>query len=299
MLTKKDDRWEIDWEKLRRAVRPAVHFLDNVIDANKFPVPEIEKMTKANRKIGLGVMGFADMLIQLGIQYNSEEAIKTAESVMRFINEESKKVSEQLGLERGSFPNFKGSVWEGKYKAMRNATTTTIAPTGTIGVIANCSSGIEPIFAISYIRSVGESLGHELVEVNPMFERIALEEGIYTEELMMKIAKRGSIQGIEEIPERLRKNFVTALDIAPEWHVRIQGAFQKYTDNAVSKTINFPNHATPHDVERAFMLAWKLKCKGLTIYRYGSRERQVLNIETEVTETNPEGGYSKCPTCVI
>lgn len=278
MLMIRDGKWNIDWEKLKRTVRLSVHFLDNVIDANKYPIPEIEKMTKANRKIGLGVMGFADMLIRLGIPYNSEEGIKTAEQIMKFINDESKKISEELGKERGSFPNFKGSIWEKKYKTMRNATTTTIAPTGTIGVIAGASSGIEPLFAISYIRSVGESLGHELIEVNPMFEQIALERNIYNEELMRKIAMRGSVQKVEEVPEDLRKIFITALDISPEWHVRMQAAFQKYTDNAVSKTINFPYGATPHDVEKAFMLAWKLKCKGITIYRYGSREKQVLNI---------------------
>ncbi|MEM7819233.1 MAG: vitamin B12-dependent ribonucleotide reductase [Candidatus Aenigmatarchaeota archaeon] len=294
-LTKMIKDGKIDWEKLRNTVRLAVRFLDNVIDANKYPIKEIEETTKANRKIGLGVMGFADFLIQLGISYASEEAIKTAENVMKFINDESKKMSEELGIEKGSFKNFSGSIWENKYKAMRNATTTTIAPTGSIGVIANCSSGIEPIFAISYIRDVSESLGHELVEVNPLFEKIAIEEEIYSEELMKKIAKRGSIQGIDEIPEKIRKLFVTALDISPEWHIRVQAAFQKYTDNAVSKTINFPNFATPHDVEKAFMLAWKLKCKGLTIYRYGSREKQVLNIDSEEQIKKNE----TCETCFI
>jgi ribonucleoside-diphosphate reductase alpha chain len=300
-LTKIVEDKKINWDKLRRTIRLAVRFLDNVVDANKYPIKEIEEVTKANRKIGLGVMGFADFLIQLGISYASGEAVAIAEKVMKFIDDESKKMSEELGIEKGSFVNFRGSVWENKCKAMRNATTTTIAPTGTLSVIADCSSGIEPIFAVSYIRDVSESLGHELIEVNPFFERMAIEREIYSEDLMKKIAKRGSIQGIAEIPEDIRKIFVTALDIAPEWHVRMQAAFQKYTDNAVSKTINFPNYATPHDVEKAFMLAWKLKCKGLTVYRYGSREVQVLNIEnggTKQTDGIPPG-QGPCPTCSI
>ncbi len=294
MIKDGEGKAEIDWDKLRSTVRLAVRFLDNVIDANKYPIKEIEVMTKANRKIGLGVMGFADFLIQLGISYSSEEGVKTADEVMKFIDEESKKMSEELGAERGSFKNFQGSVWEKKYKAMRNATTTTIAPTGTIGVIANSSSGIEPIFAVSYIRSVSESLGHELIEVNSLFERIMIEEELYNEELMKNIAKRGSVQGVNEVPQKIKNIFVTALDIAPEWHVRMQAAFQKHVDNAVSKTINFSNYATPHDVEKAFMAAWRLKCKGLTVYRYGSRDVQVLNIENGKTP-KPE----KCEECVI
>jgi len=299
-LTKMLKDQKIDWDKLKTTVRTAVRFLDNVVDANKYPIKEIEEMTRANRKIGLGVMGLADFLIQLGISYASEEAIKTAEEVMKFIDDESKKMSEELGLEKGSFKNFRGSALEKKYKAMRNATTTTIAPTGTLSVIADCSSGIEPIFAVSYIRDVSESLGHQLIEVNPFFERLAIEREIYNEEMMKAIAKRGSIQKIPEIPEDIRKLFVTALDIQPEWHVRMQAAFQKYTDNAVSKTINFPNYATPHDVEKAFMLAWKLKCKGLTVYRYGSRDVQVLNIENGGASAVPDQSqYSYCPTCSL
>lgn len=292
---------KIDWDKIRKTVRLAVHFLDNVVDANKYPIKEIEKMTKANRKIGLGVMGFADMLVELDVPYNSDKAITIAEDIMKFINKESHKMSEELGKRKGSFPNFKGSVWDKKekVKAIRNATTTTIAPTGTIGVIANCSSGIEPIFAISYVREVGDSLGHELIQVNPMFEKAAIARDIYSEELMKRIANLGSIQDVEEIPKGLRKLFVTALDITPEWHIRIQAAFQKYTDNAVSKTINFPNYATPHDVEKAFMLAWRLGCKGITIYRYGSREKQVLTIRNDnhrpiKISTDFDGGCPKC-----
>ncbi|MCX6818898.1 MAG: vitamin B12-dependent ribonucleotide reductase [Candidatus Aenigmarchaeota archaeon] len=299
-LTKMLKDRKIDWDKLKTTVRTAVRFLDNVVDANKYPIDEIGEMTRANRKIGLGVMGLADFLIQLGISYASEEAIKTAEELMKFIDDESKKMSEELGIEKGSFKNFRGSALEKKYNAMRNATTTTIAPTGTLSVIADCSSGIEPIFAVSYIRDVSESLGHQLIEVNPFFERMAIERDIYNEEMMKAIAKRGSIQKIPEIPEDIRKLFVTALDIQSEWHVRMQAAFQKYTDNAVSKTINFPNYATPHDVEKAFMLAWKLKCKGLTVYRYGSRDVQVLNIENGGASAVPDQSqYNYCPTCSL
>jgi ribonucleoside-diphosphate reductase alpha chain len=276
-LSRMVDDGKIDWEKLRETVRLAVHFLDNVIDANIYPLKQIEEMTKANRKIGLGVMGFADMLILLGIQYNSEEGVKIAEKVMKFIAEEGRQKSEELGKEEGSFPNFKGSMWDKKdYKHMRNATVTTIAPTGTIGVIAGCSQGIEPLFAISYRRNVSESLGTSLIEIDPIFETMAIKKKIYTEDLMKKISMKSSIQDIKEIPEDMRKLFATAHDISPEWHVRMQAAFQKSTDNAVSKTINFPNRATPHDVEQAYLLAYKLGCKGVTVYRDGSRKIQVL-----------------------
>ena len=277
---------ELDWEKLRRTVRLTVRFLDNVVDVNKYPIPEIEKMTMLNRKIGLGVMGIADMLIKMGIPYNSEEAIRVSEKVVKFIQEESKKMSEELGAEKGDFEGFDKSVWAKRYKHMRNATTTTVAPTGTISVIADCSSGIEPVFAVAYTRDVSESLGHELVEINPMFETAMIERGLYNEELVKKVSQSGSVQNIPEVPEDVRKIFVTAMEIEPEWHVRIQAAFQKYTDNAVSKTINFSNWATPHDVEKAFMLAWRLGCKGITVYRYGSREKQILRVET-VQARNP------------
>ncbi len=287
-----------DWEKLRRTVHLSVRFLDNVVDQNKYPIKEIDDMTKANRKIGLGVMGFADMLIKMKIPYNSEAAIKIAEEIMKFIQEESKKASVQLGKERGPFPNFEKSVLKGKYETIRNATTTTIAPTGTISVIANCSSGIEPIFAVSYVRDVSDSLGHELVEINPTFETAMIERGMYTDELITKISQNGGIQSIEEIPKDIRDVFVTAMDIAPEWHIRIQAAFQKYTDNAVSKTINFPTFATPYDVEKAFMLSWKMGCKGVTVYRYGSRQKQILNIKSGEAKVSDDytGG---CPHCSL
>jgi len=302
-LSKMIEDEKVDWEKLGRTVMSAVHFLDNVIDANKYPLPEIEHMTKANRKIGLGVMGFADMLIMLDIPYNSEEAVETAEKIMRFISEEARNASEELAKERGSFPNFEKSVFAGKYRQMRNATVTTIAPTGTIGIIAGCSSGIEPLFAISYMRNVAESIGKNLIEINQLFENYAIREGIYSEELMEMISRKGSIQKIEAIPEKARRIFVTAHDILPEWHIKIQAAFQKYTDNAVSKTVNFPSTATPQDIEDVYMLAYKLGCKGVTVYRDKSREVQVITTvnnengsREEITNVDEEynGG---CKTC--
>lgn len=261
----------IDWEKLEKTVNIGVRFLDNIIDINKYPLPQIEEITKANRKIGLGVMGFADMLVQMGISYDSDEALRAAEEVMGFIQEKSHISSEKLAQVRGAFPNFPGSIYE---KPIRNSTVTTVAPTGTISIIGGCSSGIEPLFAVSFVRNVLE--GTKLIEVNPYFEAVAKEKGFYSEELMMKIAKTGTLAGIKEIPDEVKRVFVTALDIAPRWHVRMQAAFQKYSDNAVSKTINFPNDVDIKEVETAFMLAYELKCKGITVYRYGSKSRQVL-----------------------
>jgi ribonucleoside-diphosphate reductase alpha chain len=290
------DNGKMDWDRLRKTVRLAVRFLDNVVDANVYTLPEIKKITKGNRKIGLGVMGFADMLIKMGIKYDTEEGLQTAEKLMKFINDEGKKMSMELGKEKGNFPNFKGSIWEKQFKTLRNATVTTVAPTGTISIIAGCSQGIEPLFAIAYVREVAESLGRSLVEVNSLFENIALKEGFYSEELIKKTSKKTSIQDVEEISEHIRKLFVTAHDITAEWHVRMQAAFQKYTDNAVSKTINFPNWATPDDIEKAYLLAYRLGCKGITVYRHGSREVQVLRpIESEGTLAD----YSQmCPVCV-
>ncbi|MGC8998283.1 MAG: vitamin B12-dependent ribonucleotide reductase [Candidatus Bathyarchaeia archaeon] len=275
-LSRMVENGRINWEKLRETVRNAVHFLDNVIDANKYPLREIEKVTKANRKIGLGVMGFADMLIKLGIPYNSEQALELAEKLMKFIDEEAHKKSEEIAEKRGSFPNFEKSVWKDKYRAMRNATVTTIAPTGSISIIAGCSSGIEPLFAISFIRNVLD--GTRLFETNPLFEMVAKERGFYDASLLEEIAKTGSVQKIDKVPGDVKKVFVTALDIEPEWHVRMQAAFQKYTDNAVSKTVNMPYEATVDEVREVFELAWKLKCKGVTVFRYGSKPEQVLYI---------------------
>jgi ribonucleoside-diphosphate reductase alpha chain len=279
---------QIYWEKLRKTVHRTVHFLDNVIDANKYPLQQIKKITYANRKIGLGIMGFADLLVQLNIPYDSEEALALAEKVMKFIEEEGHKKSIELGEKRGSFPNFKGSVWEKKgYRAMRNATVTTIAPTGTISVIADCSSGIEPLFAIAFIRNVME--GTQLLEVNQYFEKVAKERGFYSKELMEKVSTLGSVKILQEIPDYIKRVFVTAHDVAPKWHVRMQAAFQKYTDNAVSKTVNLPHNAAIEDVNDVFWLAHELKCKGITLYRYGSKKEQVLYIGSmELNKTAPQ-----------
>ena len=288
---------QIDWEKLRRTTKLAVHFLDNVIDMNKFPLPQIETMTKANRKIGLGVMGFAEMLIKLSVAYNSEEAIELAEKIISFIQEESRRESHSLALRRGSFPNFSNSIYSDG-PSLRNATLTTIAPTGTLSILADTSSGIEPVFGISYYREVMDKT--KVVEVNKLFEDIARERGFYSEELMQKIAEKGTLHDIDEVPEDVKRIFVTAHDITPIWHIRMQAAFQKYTDNAVSKTVNFPHNATPDDVREVYLLAYKMGCKGVTIYRDGSREEQVLYIarskekpSAEAHAENPEVAAAK------
>lgn len=266
----------IDWKKLRETVHNAVHFLDNVIEANNYPLQQIHDMTHANRKIGLGVMGWADMLILLGVPYSSDEAVKLGKKVMKFINDEGHLASQELGRKRGSFPNYKGSVFDKKGASpQRNATVTTIAPTGTISIIANASSGVEPLFAVSYIRTVMDK--NVMVEVNPMFEKIAKERGFYSETLMKKIAEHGTVHDIPEVPADVRNIFVTAHDISPENHIQMQAAYQQYTDNAVSKTVNFPNTATIDDVEKVYMMAYDTGCKGVTIYRDGSRDEQVLS----------------------
>ena len=265
---------QIDWKKLENTVKSAVHFLDNVIDMNNYPIPKIGEITRSNRKIGLGVMGWADMLFQLGIPYNSSEAVNLAEKVMQFIEEKSHKASEEIASKRGAFPNFKQSIYKDK-NPIRNATTTTIAPTGTIGLIADASGGVEPLFALVYKRANCLDKA-EMFIVNPYFKRVAQELGFYSEELMDRIAKEGTIKHINEIPEKIRKVFVTAHDILPEDHIRMQAAFQKYVDNAVSKTVNFTHNATREDVSKAYMLSYKLGCKGVTVYRDGSRQDQVL-----------------------
>jgi len=277
----------IDYPALKDMVHGAVHFLDNVIDANFFPLELIKERTLQNRKIGLGVMGFADMLLRLGIHYNSEEAVAAAEEVMAFIDKESKLASAALADRRGNFPAYAGSRYDGNgLGRMRHATTTTIAPTGTISIIAGCSSGIEPLFAISFVRRVLE--GTELVEVHPYFEELAKRRGFYSPELMRMIAKSGSIRDFQEIPRDIRRLFVTAHEVTPVWHAKIQAAFQKHTDNAVSKTVNFPHQATPEDVRQVYQLAHEMGLKGVTIYRDGSREQQVLNIGAGAAAAKPQ-----------
>ncbi len=279
---------QIDWQKLERVVGLAVRFLDNVIEANVFPLPDIEQITRqGNRKIGLGVMGFADALVRLGIPYNSEEALETAERIIKFIAEKALAASAKLAMERGVFPNFGGSIHDRPDgPRRRNATVLSIAPTGTISIIAGCSSGIEPLFALAFIRNVME--GTRLLEANPVFEQIARERGFYSRELMEHVAQEGTLRKTQGIPEDVRRIFVTDWDIEPEWHVRMQAVFQKYTDNSVSKTVNLPAEATPQDIRRIYTLAYELKCKGITIYRYGSKQQQVLTLAGHVPETTAE-----------
>jgi len=273
----------IDYEELRRVVWEAVHFLDNTIDMSQYPLAAIDKMVKGNRKVGLGVMGFADLLFQLKIPYNSERALTLAEEVMGFIQAESHAASEELARHRGAFPNFERSIYkETGRPPLRNATLTTIAPTGTLSIIANCSSGIEPLFALSFVRTVMDQ--DRLAEVNPIFEAVARARGFYSQKLMETVAASGSLKDVDGIPEDVKAVFVTAHDISPEWHIRMQAAFQKFTDNAVSKTVNLPHDATAADVRKIYDLAYQLGCKGVTIYRDGSKENQVLSTGTPKTE---------------
>jgi len=266
----------LSFDRLGRLVRTGVHFLDNVIDQTRFPLDEVARLTKGNRKIGLGVMGFADMLVEMGIPYDSEEAVQVGDRVMSFILDEARRASTELAAKRGTFPNYEASIYPARNMPLRNATVTSVAPTGTISIIASCSSGIEPLFAVAYVREVLE--GTRLLEVSPAFERIAKRRGIHSRELMLEIAKKGSVREIESVPEDMRRLFVTSMDIAPKWHVRMQAAFQQHCDNAVAKTVNLPREATPEDVRRIYMMAYELKCKGITVYRYGSKPEQVLYV---------------------
>jgi ribonucleoside-diphosphate reductase alpha chain len=278
MIKEEEGMAKVDYDRLKKVVHIAVRFLDDVIDMSRYPLEKINKMAHGNRKIGLGVMGYADLLIMLGIPYDSEEALELSQKVMSFIQDESKNASRELAKEKGIFPNFKGSIYNGPdgYE-IRNATTTTIAPTGTLSIIADCSSGVEPLFAISFVKNVMDN--DKLVEVNKYFKKIAADEGFYSEELMEKIAETGNLKETGSVPPKYKRIFVTAHEISPKWHVRTQAAFQKFVDNAVSKTVNFPNDAKVSDVEDVYMLAYRLGCKGITIYRDKSRESQVLQVE--------------------
>jgi ribonucleoside-diphosphate reductase alpha chain len=286
----------VDYGALGRIVRTAVRFLDDVIDVNRYPLPEIEQMTKGNRKIGLGVMGFADMLLRLQVPYDSDEACHLAGEVMSFIHDEARAESEDLARERGVFPNFEGSIFDTPEGArVRNATVTTIAPTGTISIIAGCSSGIEPVFALSYVRA-NVLDDDRMVEGHPYFEQVAQERSFYSEELMKKIAEVGSARHTEGVPQDVQQVFATAHDITPEWHIKLQSAFQKSTDNAVSKTVNFPNEANVDDVENVYRMAFRTGCKGVTIYRDGSRDEQVLNVGQTKKKREPEPGLGIATT---
>jgi ribonucleoside-diphosphate reductase alpha chain len=294
MVAYKDGQPYIDYDKLSQTVKLAVRFLDNVIDVNQFPLPEITETTKTTRKIGLGVMGFADMLIQLGIPYDSEKGLATAEEIAHFISEEADKASIELAQERGVFPAFQESIYDvPDGPRFRNASRTTIAPTGSLSIIANCSSGIEPLFALSYVRHILE--GEEFIEVNPYFEETAKSGGFYSPNLMKQLAEGKRLKDIEEVPEEIKKLFITAHDISPEWHVKMQAAFQKFTDSAVSKTVNFPHDATPEDVAKVYMLAYQEGLKGITIYRDRSRDSQVLTLGEEVKKAEGKLAPRKRP----
>jgi ribonucleoside-diphosphate reductase alpha chain len=275
MVKETGDAHEIDYKKLDKTVRLGIRFLDNVIDMNRYPVPDIEVMAKANRKVGLGVMGFADMLVRLKVPYASEKSFRVAEGLMQFIKESAWETSRELAEERGPFPNLKGSIFDRPgTRPVRNSTTTTIAPTGTLSIIAGCSSGIEPYFSLSYTRQVLDGL--ELPELNALFKEVAEKEGFLSEDLMDFVSKGGLLKDRTDVPEEVKSIFVTAFEISPEDHIRMQAAFQKHTDNAVSKTINLPSEAAPEDVREAYLLAYKLGLKGVTVYRSGTRAGQVL-----------------------
>ncbi len=292
-----------DWERLGELVALAVRFLDDVIDVNHYPLPQIEEITRANRKIGLGVMGFADALIRLGIAYDSDEALRVGDELAAFIERRAQAASAELARERGPFANWPGSKWEREGSPpLRNATTTTIAPTGTLSILAGCSGGIEPLYAVSFVRQVLD--GERLVDVHPQFVAAAQAGGWYSAELMQRVADRGSVRGMDEVPAEAQRLFATAYDVAPEWHLRMQATFQRHVHNAVSKTINFPRSATVEQVDAAYRLAYRLGCKGVTVYRDGSRDEQVLSFgETARARRDPTIELAKevkevpCPEC--
>ena len=286
-----DDDVVMDWDRLAQAVHVGAHMLDNVIDMNDYPLAEIEEMSKTTRRIGMGIMGFSDLLVQLGIRYDSEEALELGAQVMRRIQDETYKASMELAEKRGTFPSWEGSVYNqpGNVRRMRNSAPVTIAPTGTISIISGASSGIEPLFALSYVRNVMDNT--RLVEGNPYFEAVARNEGFYSQELMEQLAQKGTLHDLD-VPQWVKEVFRTSHDITPEWHVRMQAAFQKYTDNSVSKTINFPNNAAVEDVAEAYRLAYETGCKGITVYRDGSKAGQVLSTGQTGSE---EGGAPAVP----
>ncbi|MEE8324128.1 MAG: vitamin B12-dependent ribonucleotide reductase [Candidatus Humimicrobiaceae bacterium] len=296
MVKEEDGITQVDYRRLGKIVHTAVRFLDDVIDMSKYPLEKIREMVNGNRKIGLGVMGWADLLVIMGIPYDSEEALELGGKIMSFVQDESKEASKKLAEEKGEFPNFEGSIFDSPegYK-IRNATTTTIAPTGTLSIIADCSSGIEPIFAVSFVKNVMDN--DKLIEVNKYFKSIAEEKGFYSKELMERIAEKGHIKDIEEVPEEYKRIFITAHEVSPKWHVRSQSAFQKFVDNAVSKTVNFANSATVQDVEDVYMLSYRLGCKGITIFRDGSRDAQVLEVKGSNKNTEDvRPGTPEAPT---
>ena len=274
MLKHTDEGSVVDWEKLAYTVRTGVHMLDNVVDCNQYPLPEIDEMSRKTRRIGLGVMGLADTMVMLGIQYDSEDALTFTDWVLGFVHKEAHLASNALAAKRGNYPAWEGSIYS-PHTPMRNSAPTPIAPTGTISIIAGASSGIEPLFALSYVRNVMD--GTKLLEVNPYFEAVAKKEGFYSTELMEQVAETGTLAHTD-VPQWVKNVFRTSHDISPEWHIRLQAMAQKHTDNAVSKTINFPASATVEDVENAYRLAYKLGCKGITVYRDGSKEEQVLSV---------------------
>jgi ribonucleoside-diphosphate reductase alpha chain len=280
MVKEKNGKWEVDFEKMRGMIKYAVHFLDNVIDMNEYPLPQIAQMAKGNRKIGLGVMGLAHFFIRLGIPYNSQKALEVAKGLMSFIQHQAREYSAELAEERGVFPNFKGSIYDrpGGIK-LRNATVTTIAPTGTLSLIANCSSGIEPLFAIQYTRRALEDMEFQITD--PLFVELGEKEGFMSQKLIESLVEGGSLQDLTDVPQRMKELFITTFEISPVSHIKIQAAFQAYTDNAVSKTINFPRDATREEVKEAFLMAYRERCKGITIYRSGSKTKQVLACGTK------------------
>lgn len=304
-VKEKGKKIEFDWDGLRETIHTSVRFLDNVIEVNRYPLPEIEEMCKGNRKIGIGVMGFADALFKLGIPYNSEEGLVWGEGAMKFLNDESHIASEILAGERGNFGNWEGSTWDTKYgRKMRNAATTTVAPTGTISIIAGCSGGVEPLFSLAFFRNVLN--GERLAEVNDVFSDKIKASNLYSEEMIEKIAIEGTIADIDILPEDVRKVFVTSHDITPEWHTRMQSAFQKHCDSSISKTINMPHDAKPEEVAIIYKMAWELNCKGVTIYRDGCRNAQPMSlkdsgkkndddIKTLSTKRNPEDFIKRKP----